>query len=88
MKLINDVIECGYFNKGNYPRIYCTHPKRKVCTVCNTSTKEFPIECPLKEGIPIPKTINEVVDIVKKEGLLFEVFKRTKKLQNITLMEK
>jgi hypothetical protein len=83
-KLINRPSQCAA-RIFEIPQSYCT-VDNSVFLPC-PSMFDFPTNCPLQNGITIPTAINELVAIAKTNGLLFEVCKRTKKLQTITLIE-
>lgn len=60
-KLIETPSECGYYGRGNHPRVYCGHPKRKGGTICNTPYG-FPNECPLQDGVTINDAYKQVAE--------------------------
>lgn len=68
MKVIKTPFECGYCNiQENYRDDKCKHPKNAngQCPE-HMDGDEFPIDCPLQEGQPIPKTAEELIILVKK----------------------
>lgn len=86
--------ECGYrkqvFTRLGLPSgiFVCSHSSKIAGeTACNDS-KEFPINCPLKDSIIAPKTRMELLEIAKEQGLLFEVCAPGATLQVITIMDK
>jgi len=69
MKLISTPYECGhhpnYSTSTGFRRV-------KLCLKnsieCNNLFK-FPIDCPLQNGQPIPKSTEELIEIVKSETI-------------------
>jgi hypothetical protein len=49
----------------------CTHKSQVAGTTCGNKDDSFPIYCPLQDGHPTPHTIKELIQIAKKEGLLY-----------------
>jgi hypothetical protein len=92
-KLIRSAIECAY-KIGDvclYPPKNDLHLNNQmlIVSMCKPIDEEnFSKNCPLENGIMVLTNIEEVIQLVKKEGLLYEVCKKTKNLQTITLIEK
>jgi hypothetical protein len=92
-KLIHSAKECAY-KIG----IVCLHPPKWDSTThtlsqCDPKGEEnFPHICPLEEGLSKPNTIDELLQIAKQQGLLFDVTEKegfnSGIFQNVTLMEK
>lgn len=80
-KLISNPTECGY-RKSIFTRLgipfgmECTH-KNKPCTdnveslkgivSCCNWDKEFPVNCPLHDGVSTPKSIEELILLAEQE---------------------
>lgn len=68
-KLISNPLECGHrgsiFHPTHLPiSARCKH--KDGPSVCNVA-KEFPTNCPLQDGQPIPKTTEELIEMTQKE---------------------
>lgn len=84
-KLIFDTTQCGYRRKplvGN--NCICAGGERISCHYI-----EFPVSCPLPNGLHAnPATTEELIQIAKTSGLLYEVTKPISLgLQTITLLK-
>jgi hypothetical protein len=88
-KQIQSPIECGH-RVGN---LVCFHPDKdgkpllKNCKA--KGENNFPSICPLENVDHMPKTIDEIIEVLKREGLLFDIKKPTLRyFRTITIMEK
>jgi hypothetical protein len=88
-KLISNPTECGFHICHEAA---CSHPSKPDRTIRNwgncKSDIEFPTDCPLQEGQPIPKTIEELIQLAKKEGLLTDIYPWSKDKATIELKNK